>query len=141
MLLFEFRLLLGNSPIKMWAKIENKRGMDNYESILKMADGVVLDRGYLGAEVDVDLVVIGQKRMIALANTAGKPILIANQVLESMVNSPRCLRSEAADIANAVMDGADGLVLSSETAVGQYVVEVLQVAKRVAASVFSTLIA
>ncbi len=61
----ELRLLLGNTKIKMLAKIENARGMDNFDSILKMSDGIVLDRGYLGSEVDVDLVVIGQKRMIA----------------------------------------------------------------------------
>lgn len=61
----ELRLLLGNSPIKMFAKIENKRGMDNFESVLSISDGVVLDRGYLGSEVDLELVVIGQKRMIA----------------------------------------------------------------------------
>lgn len=102
----------------MLAKIENKRGMDNFESILRMSDGIVLDRGYLGSEVDVDVVVIGQKRMIAQANIAGKPILVANQVLESMLYNPRPTRSEAADVANAVMDGVDGLVLSSETAVG-----------------------
>ena len=61
----ELRVMLGNTKIKMLAKIENARGMDNFESILKMSDGIVLDRGYLGSEVDVDLVVIGQKRMIA----------------------------------------------------------------------------
>lgn len=92
--------------------------MDNFESILKMTDGVVFDRGYLGSEVDVDVVVIGQKKMIALANVAGKPVMIANQILESMIDNPYPSRSEAADIANAVMDGVDGLVMSSETAVG-----------------------
>jgi pyruvate kinase len=112
------RLLLGNTKIKVLAKIENKRGMDNFESILKMTDGVVFDRGYLGSEVDVDVVVIGQKKMIALANVAGKPVMIANQILESMIDNPYPSRSEAADIANAVMDGVDGLVMSSETAVG-----------------------
>lgn len=106
--------------------------MDNFESILKMADGIVLDRGYLGAEVDVDLVVIGQKKMIAQANVAGKSVLVANQILESMVSHPHPTRSEAADVANAVMDGVDGFVLSSETAIGNHVFEVLKVARRIA---------
>ena len=126
------RFLLGNSQIKLIAKIENKRGMDNFESILRMSDAIVIDRGYLGAEVDIDIVATAQKRMIGLANTAGKPVLVANQVLESMKSHPRPTRSEAADIANAVMDGTDGLVLSSETAVGEYVVESINTMRKIA---------
>ncbi|KAJ3088172.1 hypothetical protein HK102_009400 [Quaeritorhiza haematococci] len=128
----EVRLLLGNSKIKLLAKIENGRGMENFNSILKMADGIVIDRGYLGAEVDVETVATAQKKMIALANMAGKPVLVANQVLESMRSHPRPSRSEAADIANAVLDGVDGLVLSAETAVGQYVLEALATLRRIA---------
>lgn len=103
--------------------------MNNYEFILKIADGIIIDRGYLGAEIDLEVVVVSQKKMINMANRAGKPIFIANQILESMVTNYRPTRSEAAgrlcyffclhlDVANAVMDGADGLVLSAETAVG-----------------------
>ncbi|KAJ3118602.1 hypothetical protein HDU96_000063 [Phlyctochytrium bullatum] len=99
----EVRMLLGNSKIKLLAKIENKRGMDNFDSILKLADGIVVDRGYLGAEVDVEVVTMAQKRMIV-------------QSLK----------------ANAVMDGADGLVLSGETAVGSYVFESLDTMRRIA---------
>ncbi|KAI9340415.1 pyruvate kinase [Zopfochytrium polystomum] len=145
----EARLLLGNSKVKLLAKVENKRGMDNFESILKLADGVVIDRGYLGAEVDIEEVTMAQKRMIARANVLGKSVLIANQMLESMKNFPRPTRSEAAgekrkrifrrsfnvrgeDIANAVMDGADGLVLSAETATGSYVFEALSIMRKVA---------
>ncbi|KAJ1553508.1 hypothetical protein HK405_007706 [Cladochytrium tenue] len=128
----EVRLLLGNSKIKLLAKIENKRGMDNFESILRLADGVVIDRGYLGAEIDVEEVTMAQKRMIARANVLGKSVLVANQMLESMKSNPRPTRSEAADIANAVMDGADGLVLSAETAAGLYVFESLDTMRRVA---------
>ncbi|KAI8816277.1 pyruvate kinase [Fimicolochytrium jonesii] len=128
----ELRLLLGNHRVKLLAKIENKTGMDNYESILKMADGIVIDRGYLGAEIDVELVTIAQKKMIALANVAGKPILVANQMLESMRTNPRPARSEAADVANAVMDGVDGLVLSGETAIGEYVLDSVSAMRRIA---------
>ncbi|KAJ3109099.1 hypothetical protein HDU97_009217 [Phlyctochytrium planicorne] len=128
----EVRMLLGNSKIKLLAKIENKRGMDNYESILKLADGIVVDRGYLGAEVDVELVTMAQKKMIMQANVTGKFILVANQMLESMKNNPRPTRAEAADVANAVMDGADGLVLSGETAVGSYIFESLDTMRRIA---------
>ncbi|KAI8900585.1 pyruvate kinase [Globomyces pollinis-pini] len=127
----ELRMLLGNSSIKILAKIENKKGMDNFESILKMADGIIIDRGYLGAEVELELVVIAQKKMINMANHAGKPIFIANQILESMRTNYRPTRSEAADVCNAVMDGADGLVLSAETAVGQYVLESLSTIRKI----------
>ncbi|KAJ3014748.1 hypothetical protein HKX48_004986 [Thoreauomyces humboldtii] len=128
----EVRLLLGNHKIKLLAKIENKSGMDNFESILRMADGIVIDRGYLGAEVDVELVTIAQKKMISMANIAGKAILVANQMLESMRTNPRPARSEAADVANAVMDGVDGLVLSAETAIGEYVLESVNSMRRIA---------
>ncbi|TPX68005.1 pyruvate kinase [Chytriomyces confervae] len=129
----EVRLLLGNSKTKVLAKIENKRGLDNFEDILKTADGIVIDRGYLGAEVDIEIVTMEQKRMIMLANIMGKSVMVANQMFESMKTNPRPTRSEAADTANAVMDGADGLVLSAETAIGHYVFEALDVMRRVAA--------
>ncbi|KAI9335322.1 pyruvate kinase [Obelidium mucronatum] len=129
----EVRLLLGNSKTKVLAKIENKSGLENFEDILRTADGVVIDRGYLGAEVDVEVVTMEQKRMIMMANIMGKSVMIANQMFESMKTNPRPTRSEAADTANAVMDGADGLVLSAETAVGKYVFEALDVMRRVAA--------
>ncbi|KAJ3195436.1 hypothetical protein HK101_000208 [Irineochytrium annulatum] len=128
----EVRMLLGNSKIKLLAKIENQRGMDNFESILGLADGIVIDRGYLGAEVDVELVTMAQKRMIMQANIVGKTILVANQMLETMKTNPRPTRAEAADVANAVMDGADGLVLSGETAVGNYIFESLDTMRRIA---------
>jgi pyruvate kinase len=122
---------LGNSDIKLVAAIENQKGLDNFESILLFSDVIVIDRGYLGAEVDLELVVIAQKKMINMANRAGKPIFISNQILESMTTEYRPTRSEAADVANAVMDGADGLVLSSETAVGSYVLETLEMLRKI----------
>ncbi|KAJ1554147.1 hypothetical protein HK096_004833 [Nowakowskiella sp. JEL0078] len=128
----EARLLLGNSKSKLLAKIENEKSMENFESILKRSDGIVIDRGYLGAEVDIEIVTMNQKKMIALANIAGKPILVASQMLESMRQNLKPTRSEAADIANTVIDGADGLVLSAETAVGRHPVETLETMRRIA---------
>ena len=122
---------MGNSQIKIFAKIENKQGMDNFDVLLKLADGIIIDRGYLGAEVDLEYVVVAQKKMINMANRSGKPIFIANQILESMRTNYRPTRSEAADVANAVMDGADGLVLSAETAIGEYVLESLQTMRKI----------
>ena len=128
----ELRFVLGNSYVKLLAKIENKRGLDSFDSILKVADGIVIDRGYLGAEVDVELVTIAQKKLIAAANITGKSVFVANQILESMNKNPRPTRSEAADVANAVMDGVDGLVLSAETAVGDFVFETITTMRRIA---------
>ncbi|KAJ3113132.1 hypothetical protein HK100_002089 [Physocladia obscura] len=129
----EVRLQLGNSKTKVLAKIENKKGLENFEDILRTADGVVIDRGYLGCEIDVETVTMEQKRMIMMANITGKLVMVSNQMFESMRTNPRPTRSEAADTANAVMDGADGLVLSAETAVGNYVFEALDTMRRVAA--------
>lgn len=128
----EARILMGNTRTKLLAKIENKMGLDDFESILKMADGCVIDRGYLGAEIELEMVTTEQKRCIQTANTQGKLILVANQMLESMRENPRPTRSEASDITNAVMDGADGLVLSGETAIGKYVVESCQIMRKLA---------
>ncbi|KAI9207115.1 pyruvate kinase [Polychytrium aggregatum] len=129
----EARILLGNSKVKLLAKIENERGMQSYKQILNFADGIVIDRGYLGCEVGIEIVTTSQKEMIDYANTAGKVVLVANQMLESMRTSPRPTRSEAADVANAVIDGADGLVLSGETAVGDYPEACVKIMRRIAA--------
>ncbi len=88
--------------LQLVAKIENRSGLDNFAGILKMADVVVIDRGYLGAEVESEVIAIAQKKMIALANTAGKPVLVANQMLESMRTHPRPTRSESAGMCDCV---------------------------------------
>ncbi len=128
----EVRMLLGNSRIKLLSKIENERSLENYEAILRISDGIVIDRGYLGAEVDVEFVTTAQKQIILKANVAGKPVFVSNQMLESMREHPRPSRSESSDIANAVLDGADGLVLSAETAVGKFVVQAAKTMRRIA---------
>ena len=127
----EVRCLLGDANIKVISKIENASGFGNADSILRLSDGILLDRGYLGVEIDIETVAISQKDLVKKCNAAGKPIMIANEMLESMRNNPRPTRAEAVDVANAVLDGADALILSSETAVGMYPVESLQMMKRI----------
>ena len=122
----EVRKLLGSSRIKLLSKIENKAGSDNFESILKISDGIIIDRGYLGVEIDVQQVALRQKAIIRMCNLVGKPVLVANHVLETLCDHPRPTRSEASDITSVIMDGVDALVLSAETALGKYPVESLK---------------
>lgn len=121
----EARKLLGDSRTKLLAKIENKDGLDQFDRILKVSDGIIIDRGYLGVEIDITRIAVVQKNIIEKCHLAGKPVLLANQILESMTNLPRPSRSESSDITSAVVDGADAIILSGETAVGQYPLESL----------------
>ena len=125
---------MGKPKIQIIAKIENQEGFDNLEKILEVADGVMVARGDLGVEVETAYVPIYQKKIIAAANRKGKAVITATHMLDSMTSNPRCTRAEAADVSNAVLDGSDAVMLSAETAAGEYPVEAVDTMARIAAA-------
>ncbi len=114
------------------AKIEKPQALDNLEAILAASDGVMVARGDLGVELGTENVPIAQKRIIAAANSAGRVVSTATQMLESMIENPRPTRAEASDVANAILDGTDAVMLSGESAVGKFPVETVETMARIA---------
>lgn len=127
------------SHIQIISKIENQEGVDNIDEILQVSDGIMVARGDLGVEIPTEEMPIVQKTLIKKCNLLGKPVITATQMLDSMIRNPRPTRAEVTDVANAIYDGTDAIMLSGETAAGKYPVESIETMARISKRIEGTL--
>lgn len=125
---------LGHNPFII-AKIERAGALDHMDGILQATDGIMVARGDLGVEIPIQEIAVVQKRLLAQANKLGKPVITATQMLESMINNRRPTRAEATDVANAILDGTDCVMLSGESAMGKYPVQAVHMLAQIAAAI------